>query len=273
MSSPSYSGSQTIQVTGSVSPAPGSGTSAVIDVWNPSGTLVHTDDVPVNGTTGAFSDSFAAGGTNWIDGAYTVEAAWAPSISGTTVIGTAAFSYATTTSSTTTTTLTTTTTVTVTGPTVNATYYQLVQNEPNAVFLANARLIVNGTVSYNFLGTGGNDTFNLFGGNASAIFLATGVLNNTFNIVTGNPGTNGIMGVNSTTFSLISGANSTFNILQNNYNSSVTFSIIAGPNSVINDTSTGPVYNTLMSINLGTNSTVSLGAQFIGNETTINVVY
>ena len=144
---------------------------------------------------------------------------------------------------------------------------------PSQVFNGNATMITNGTVSFNFIGTGGNDTFNLEGGNASAVFLATGLLNNTFNIVTGNPGTNGTVGVNSTTFSLISGANSTFNIIQNNFNGSVSFSIIAGSNSFVNDTSVGPVFNTLFSVNLGSNSTASLGAQFTGNETTINVVY
>jgi len=156
---------------------------------------------------------------------------------------------------------------------MNSTNYQSIQGEPNAVFYGNATQINNGTVSYNFIGTGGNDTFYLFGGNASAVFLATGVMNNTFNIQTGNPSSGGILGANRTVFSLISGANSTFNIVQTNYNGSVTFSIIAGPNSVVNDTSTGPVYNTLFSINLGSNSTVSLGSQFIGNQTTINVVY
>jgi hypothetical protein len=144
---------------------------------------------------------------------------------------------------------------------------------PSQVFNGNASLITTGTVSFNFMGTGGNDTFNLTGGNASAVFLATGLLNNTFNIVTGNPGTNGTLGTNSTTFSLISGANSTFNIIQNNFNGSVSFSIIAGSNSFVNDTSVGPVFNTLFSINLGSNSTASLGSQFTGNETTINVVY
>jgi len=144
---------------------------------------------------------------------------------------------------------------------------------PSQVFSGNATQITNGTVSFNFMGTGGNDTFNLYGGNASAVFEATGMLDNTFNIITGNPGTNGTMGVNSTVFSLVSGANSTFNIVQNNFNSSVSFSIIAGPNSYVNDTSMGPVFNTFFSINLGSNSTASLGSSFVGNETTINVVY
>ena len=109
-SSGSYSGSQTIQLTGTVSPAPGSGTSATIDVLNPSGTLVRTDDVSVNGTTGAFSDSFVAGGTNWINGEYTVVVTWELTISGPTYTGTASFAYVTT--------VTTTTSVSTVRPTV-----------------------------------------------------------------------------------------------------------------------------------------------------------
>ncbi len=140
---------------------------------------------------------------------------------------------------------------------------------PSSLFLGNATQITNGTASFNFIGTGGNDTFDLSGGNASSIFIATGLLNNTFNIVTGNPGT----ATNSSTFSLVSGANSTFNIIQNNFNGSVSFSIIGGSNSFVNDTSSGRVSSTLFSINLGSNSTASLASEFTGNETTINVVY
>ena len=140
---------------------------------------------------------------------------------------------------------------------------------PSETFLGNATQITSGTVSYNFIGTGGNDTFNLLGGNSSATFVATGLLNNTFNIITGNPGT----ATNSSTFSVISGANSTVSIIQNNFNGSVSFSIIAGPSSFVNDTSFGPVSDTLFLINLGANSTASLGSQFTGNETTVNVVY
>ena len=139
---------------------------------------------------------------------------------------------------------------------------------PNSLFLGNSTLVTNGTARFSFLGLGGNDTFDLYGGNASAVFLATGVLNNTFNVVTGNPST----ATNSTTFSLVSGSNSTFSIIQNNYNGTISFSIIAGPNSLLNDTSVGPVADTIFSINFGTNSSVSLGSQFTGNETTINVV-
>jgi len=142
-------------------------------------------------------------------------------------------------------------------------------SKPGTMFTGNATMISSGTASFNFIGTGGNDTFDLQGGNASSVFIATGLLNNTFDIVTGNPST----ATNSSTFSLVSGANSTFNIIQNNFNGSVSFSIIGGPGSFVNDTSIGPVSSTLFSINLGTNSTASLASQFTGNETTINIVY
>ena len=69
-----YTGSQTITVTGTVSPAPGNETSAFVQVTNPSGTVVRVDSVPVDPTTGAFSDGFTAGGTNWLLGTYTVKA-------------------------------------------------------------------------------------------------------------------------------------------------------------------------------------------------------
>lgn len=144
-----------------------------------------------------------------------------------------------------------------------------INSTPDSLFVVNSTLVISGTVRFSFLGMGGNDTFDLYGGNASGIFMAAGGLNNTFNIVTGNPGT----ATNSSTFSLVSGANSTFNIVQNNFNGSAVFSITGGANCFVNDTSTGPVSNTLFSILLGANSTASLGSQFKGNETTINVVY
>jgi len=140
---------------------------------------------------------------------------------------------------------------------------------PGTHFLANATMItLNGTVTFNFLGTGGNDTFNLLGGNASAVFVATGLRNNTFNITTGNPS----FGLNATTFSLVSGDNSTFNVIQNNFNGSITMIIVGGTNCFVNMTSIGPVSNTILSIALGTNSTTNLASQFVGNQTTINVV-
>ena len=144
----------------------------------------------------------------------------------------------------------------------------------NTTFIGNATqfnattITVNGTVSYNFLGTGGNDTFDLYGGNASGVFAATGVGLNNFSVISGNPGT----AANSSIFSLISGDNSSFTIVQNNFNGSATFIIVGGANCFLNDSSVGPVNDTIFSVVLGTNSTSDIGAQFSGNQTIVNIV-
>ena len=82
-----------IQVTGSISPPTDNSTNAFIRIINPSGTVVHVDSVAVDGSTGAFTDSFTAGGTNWIDGTYTVNATWGASINGPVYFGTTQFTY------------------------------------------------------------------------------------------------------------------------------------------------------------------------------------
>ena len=138
---------------------------------------------------------------------------------------------------------------------------------PTHVFNANATF-ANATVSYNLLGEGGNDTFNLSGGNLSGSFVATDLRNATFNVVTGNPES----GANATIFSMMGGANSTFNIVQNNFNGTVSLVIVGGANSFVNATSIGKVANTVLSINLGANSTTSVSSQFSGNITTVNIV-
>jgi hypothetical protein len=151
------------------------------------------------------------------------------------------------------------------GKSVNA-----VNDSPNTRFIGNATFVHNGTAVFNFLGMGGNDTFDLFGGNATDIFVASGAKNNTFNVVTGNPPA---FANASSTFSMVSGGNSTFNIIQNNHNGSITIVITGGPHCLVNDTSIGPVANTFFSISVGRNSTVSLGSQFAGNETSVNIVF
>ena len=142
-------------------------------------------------------------------------------------------------------------------------------HRPNTLFIANATSIRNnGTVAFNYLGLGGNDTFQLEGGNQSANFVASDLGNSTMNILSGNP----IVGLNQTVFSLVSGANSTFNIIQNNFNGSVVFVIVGGATSVVNATSVGPIGPTVYSINLGFNSTATVSSQFSSNETSINIV-
>jgi hypothetical protein len=150
------------------------------------------------------------------------------------------------------------------GKSVNA-----VNNAPNTLFVGNATLVTNGTTLFNYVGVGGNDTFNLYGGNTTSVFVATGALNNTFNVITGNP----VKSTNSSTFSLMTGDNSTFNITQNNLNGSVTFAITGGMLSNLTETGAGNIAATTYSINLGFNSTVVLGSDFQGNATTVNVVF
>jgi hypothetical protein len=134
-------------------------------------------------------------------------------------------------------------------------------------FIANATF-VNATVNYNFLGEGGNDTYTLAGGNFSGSFVATDLKNGTFNVVTGNPQS----GTNATIFSMMGGANSTFNIIQKNANGTVSLVIVGGSNSLVNASSIGNVANTVLSINLGVNSTAIIGSHFSGNITTVNIV-
>src|SRR5712692_3501115 len=64
-----------ISITGTVSPAPGAGFNAFIQVTNPQGKAVTSASQGVDPTTGAFSYSFNAGGTTlWTTGTYTVTA-------------------------------------------------------------------------------------------------------------------------------------------------------------------------------------------------------
>lgn len=144
----------------------------------------------------------------------------------------------------------------------------VVNTLPNTLFVCNSTLVTTGTARCNLLGVGGNDTFNLYGGNTTTVFAATGVLNNTFNVITGNPKTN-----DTGTFSLVSGDNSTFNIVQNNYNGTIAFSITAGSNSLVNVTSLAPTAAAYYSFNLGLGSAIDLGSILSGNQTAVNVVF
>jgi len=142
----------------------------------------------------------------------------------------------------------------------------VVNHSPGTQFMANATAI-NGTIAYNFVGEGGNDTFVFAGGNHTSVtFLATGLGNNTYDI-------NATGGGNST-FSLSSGANSTFRFVVSPFNGTQTFAITGGVHSSLNETSLVPINGTaLWSVNLGANSTVSLGSAFTGNQTIINIVF
>jgi len=142
----------------------------------------------------------------------------------------------------------------------------VVNNTPGTMFVTNATAI-NGTVAYNIVGSGGNDSFRFTFGNASATVLLTGLNSNSFNITSG--------GGNST-FSFSTGPSSNFTIAEGNVNGSAslqTFAITGGANCVLNETSAGPVGNAIYSVDLGTNSTVNLSSAFVGNETAINLIF
>lgn len=75
--SSTYLGAPTITVSGQVSPAPGPNTAVFVRVFNPNGVVATAGQVNVNGTTGLYSETFAAGGsTNWVNGNYVVNATW-----------------------------------------------------------------------------------------------------------------------------------------------------------------------------------------------------
>lgn len=148
--------------------------------------------------------------------------------------------------------------------------------------------IYNGT-QVNFLGTGSNDTFNIWGGNSSMTGVATGIGdNNTFYIISGGAMAN-------STFSLVTGANSCFDLADYG-NGTLSYAITAGANSTVNEgTSTtftltcysniafglAPIFpqttlggygDMYFSVNLGTNSSIALGTILEGNST-VNVVF
>jgi len=108
---PSYSGAQSLTVSGTISPAPSSsGTNVVIKVSNPSGREVLLSEAPVSTADGSYSLHFVTGGPNWVSGTYLVNATYVwGSVSG---VATNTFTYsptATTTSATSTSTSTSST--------------------------------------------------------------------------------------------------------------------------------------------------------------------
>lgn len=118
---PSYTGAQTITITGTVTPAPGPNTAVILSTKNSNGTVVDYQNDPVNSATGAYTGVIVAGGTvNWIAGTYIVNATWGGD--GASAIGTTTFLYAptVTTTSSTTTSSTTTTSLTTTSPTTTS---------------------------------------------------------------------------------------------------------------------------------------------------------
>jgi hypothetical protein len=90
-----YSGSETLTVSGTVSPPPGNGTEVRIKVKNPEGTLVLIGKTYVN-ENGYYSLWFVLGGNQvhgWITGTYNVIATWQDSSTSPVVKATTHFKY------------------------------------------------------------------------------------------------------------------------------------------------------------------------------------
>ncbi len=87
-----YYASSPIGIQGTVSPVPPSGTSAFVQVLNSSRSVVQVSSDPLN-AGGEFWDNFTAGGTGWANGTFTVNATWAPSLSGPVLNATTSFVY------------------------------------------------------------------------------------------------------------------------------------------------------------------------------------
>jgi hypothetical protein len=92
---PSYSGTATIHVSGTVSGGTiPSGTSAYIEIRNPQNTLVDSGTAPVDPATGAYSKDFVAGGPSWgVAGLYRVTVSWAPDLATPPVSASTGFTY------------------------------------------------------------------------------------------------------------------------------------------------------------------------------------
>ncbi len=89
-----YAGTAVIHITGTVSPAPGAGTAALITVNNQrTGLLVDRAAATVAASTGAFSHDTTAGGPSWTTDTYVVTASWGATPSSTPITATATFSY------------------------------------------------------------------------------------------------------------------------------------------------------------------------------------
>jgi hypothetical protein len=75
--SSSYSGTQTVSVTGQVTPPPTVPTSVVVTTKNPTGQVVDVGPGTVSMVDGTFAYNFVTGGTSaWAQGTYTVTGVW-----------------------------------------------------------------------------------------------------------------------------------------------------------------------------------------------------
>ncbi|MDA4116743.1 MAG: hypothetical protein OK455_00165 [Thaumarchaeota archaeon] len=116
---PSYTGSQPIIISGTVTPATGTANTAVIlIIKNPIGTEVDIREANVTASTGAYTSLGVAGGSSsWTSGTYSVNATWGGPGGAASQITTFTYSPTATTSTTTTTTTTTSSTTSTTSST------------------------------------------------------------------------------------------------------------------------------------------------------------
>jgi len=88
---PTYSGSQAITISGTISPTPSVASNVVLTTTGPMG-AVDINSVPVSTSTGAFTYTYTAGGNaGWVSGTYTVNGTWGAS--GNTATTTTTFIY------------------------------------------------------------------------------------------------------------------------------------------------------------------------------------
>ena len=89
----SYSGQQNIQISGTVSPAPSSASSAVVVTTKGPAGVVDTGEAAVATGTGTYTYPYVSGGSvGWVSGTYTVNATWG--FGGVTASTTTTYTYA-----------------------------------------------------------------------------------------------------------------------------------------------------------------------------------
>jgi len=100
---------------------------------------------------------------------------------------------------------------------------------PGTFYVGDSSLTVNSTLpsQYTFLGTGGNDTFAIWGGNSSITGVATGIGNDTFYIESG-------IGMTNDTYGLVTGSHACFDIFDLT-NGTLRYGITSGPFTIINE--------------------------------------
>ncbi len=88
----SYTGTQPVKITGTVSPAPGPNTGVVITIKNQTGAVADIDEVIPSATNGSFSyTSIPGGNPAWGNGTFSVNATWGGN--GATASDVATFTY------------------------------------------------------------------------------------------------------------------------------------------------------------------------------------